>query len=516
MEDKNRNEPLDEKSERSQQEAAQPGGWGEPVSPAGWEAAAPGEEPRPDGAPDAPGHGPAGQEPPRQEGWAPGGYQAQPPGGYTPPNGGYQYNTASGWQSPSGGEGPGEYQWNFTAYESHDQGAPRRKHRGGLAVLATLGSVALITLTGFAGYGIWSMIQNASRTVQGDSSSAAPAPDSTPKPDANAPQLVLNDTPYAPEIQQSGGRLTTKQIAQRVKPSVVGVVQYITSGAGGTNQGSGIIMSADGYIVTNAHVVEGGNEGITVVLDNGEMYQAQLIGRDEKTDLAVLKIEEENLSYAEFGTSSSLEIGEPVVAIGNPGGVEFAGSVTQGCVSGLNRSIPMESGFTLTCIQTDAAINPGNSGGPLVNEFGQVIGINSSKIVYTGYEGLGFAIPVDDAQPVINDLIQYGYVKGRVKLGITGRGVDPARAQMFRYPLGVEIVTVEPDSPMAGANVVSGDIIVSIGDMEINGMGSLRDALDQYAPGDKVSVGIFRKNGNQIGGKETTITITLLEDTGGQ
>ena len=206
-------------------------------------------------------------------------------------------------------------------------------------------------------------------------------------------------------------------IAKKAGPAVVGVVSKITTTTYfGLSQeqeggGSGIIINSDGYIITNQHVINGATT-VKVVLNNGKEYDAKLIGQDRKTDLAVIKIEETNLPTAELGQSSALEVGELAVAIGNPMGLEFAGSVTAGVISALNRTMTVD-GRQYTLIQTDAAINPGNSGGALVNKYGQVIGINTVKIGASGYEGMGFAIPIDIAMPIINELLESGYVKGR-------------------------------------------------------------------------------------------------------
>ena len=239
------------------------------------------------------------------------------------------------------------------------------------------------------------------------------------------------------------GELTPQEVAKKVIPSVVCIQNYQRSNnnsmfffGGGAqsgdagdevspaSEGSGIIATSDGYIITNAHVVEGASS-LKVILSDGTSYEAQLVGSDSITDLAVIKIDATGLQAAEFGSSGDLEVGDSVMAIGNPGGLELSSSVTQGIVSALNRQITnSETGYTMDCIQTDTAINPGNSGGALVNMYGQVVGINSSKIVAEGYEGLGFAIPIDDAQSVISNLKEYGYVKDRAVLGITGQYLD--------------------------------------------------------------------------------------------
>lgn len=228
-----------------------------------------------------------------------------------------------------------------------------------------------------------------------------------------------NSTPGLTQTVNLGSELSTVDISKKVGPSVVGITSTInnvmsifntTSVSEGT--GSGIIISADGYVVTNNHVIDGAS-AVRVTLNTGTEYEAKVVGADSKTDLAVLKIKpDETLTVAELGDSSQIQVGERAVAIGNPLGMEFFGSTTQGIISAINRKITVDN-RTMSVIQTDAAINEGNSGGALVNAYGQVIGINAVKIASSSVEGMGFAIPISEAKPVIEDLIKHGYVKGR-------------------------------------------------------------------------------------------------------
>ena len=235
--------------------------------------------------------------------------------------------------------------------------------------------VLAIGVLSFAGYGVYSMVGDRDQKNVDSSSSQT-----------QMPGLSIQEKPATSEQAAADGSLTTTQIIKKVKPSVVGIVTYQGNNSfASSGAGSGIIMTSDGYILTNAHVVEKA-VGIKVVLDNGEEYSASLIGSDTRTDIAVIKIEAQNLTYADFGNSDQVEEGERVVAIGNPTGMQLAGSTTQGIISALDRAVKSENGYTMRFLQTDAAINPGNSGGPLVNEFGQVIGINSAKYVNEGYE----------------------------------------------------------------------------------------------------------------------------------
>ena len=245
--------------------------------------------------------------------------------------------------------------------------------------------------------------------------------------------------------------LSRQEAAQKVIPSVVCIQNYqITSqgfyfGGGSSDdgsagslagEGSGIIISEDGYIVTNQHVIDSASK-LEVVTSDGVSYEATLVGEDTQTDLAVIKIDATGLTAAEFADSADLQVGDEVMAVGNPGGLQLSSSVTFGYVSALNRPVTnSDTGYTVNCIQTDAAINPGNSGGALVDMNGRVVGINSSKIAATEYEGLGFAIPSDTVQPIVSDLMEYGYVQDRPMLGITGQYLNALQAAWNNVPSG--------------------------------------------------------------------------------
>ncbi len=306
--------------------------------------------------------------------------------------------------------------------------------------------------------------------------------------------------------QPSNDMLTVPQIYTKVKDSVVGIIVTITNGSQiGQGSGTGIILSEDGYIATNAHVVENA-AAIKVVLADEREYTAELVGSDTRTDLAVLKIEETGLQPAEFGDSDSLVVGETVVAIGNPYGLELAGTVTSGIVSALNRRIAIENVY-MTLIQTDASINPGNSGGPLVNSYGQVIGITSSKIVTTGYEGIGFAIPITSATDIIEELIKYGYIKDRPYIGIQGSDLDATYAQLYDIPQGVYVQYVDPECDAYKQGLKKGDIITAVNGVEITNMAELDEEKNNYKPGDSITLTVYRN------AREIQITIILSETT---
>lgn len=264
--------------------------------------------------------------------------------------------------------------------------------------------------------------------------------------------------------------------------------QQIVSGAG-----SGVIISADGYIVTNNHVVDGADK-ITVTLRDGTQYPATLIGADAKTDLAVVKIDGDGLSPAVMGSSSDLKVGETAVAIGNPLG-QLGGTVTNGIISALDRQITID-GQVMTLLQTNAAINPGNSGGGLFNQNGELIGIVNAKSSGSDVEGLGFAIPIDIAQPVISDLINYGYVQGRISLGISLIDIDDVTtAMMYRVSnLGVFVLDVSGGSAAENAGIQPGDRIVSIDGQDVSATADVNSILDQHSIGDTITITVERGN----------------------
>lgn len=424
------------------------------------------------------------------------------------------YNAATG--QPGGPQA--EYRWNFEDYEASGRNDRKRKKKqgSGLMVLAALlGAVVLVSVLFLAGYGVYSMLVP-SENVQNpaiSSSQQQPVDPSASSEGAltTAPGLNIIETPAGSGVAGSDDGLSTMEIAAKISPSVVGIAQY--SGYDTFNpsgEGSGIIISEEGYIITNAHVVEGA-AGINVELHNGETYVAQLIGIDAKTDLAVLKIGAEGLVAAEFGNSDELKVGERVIAIGNPGGSVLQGSVTQGIVSGVNRSLQEQHGISF--IQTDAAINPGNSGGALVNRFGQVIGINSAKIANVSYEGIGFAIPSSEAKPIVDDLMQYGYVKGRCKIGITGQEINDALSQMNNIPVGIYIWSVETTADIAGKGISKGDIITAIDGQKVETFEDISDILKGKQPGDTVTLTIYRSaRGMPNSGQTFTVGIELMED----
>ena len=316
------------------------------------------------------------------------------------------------------------------------------------------------------------------------------------------------------EKKPSGTKLDASQVYDKLIQSVVGVETTITgqSGESEVGEGTGIVTTQDGYILTNAHVVNYSKKNsVKVVMHDNKTYEAKVVGYDKTSDLAVLKINASGLSTATFGDANAMKIGEQVVAIGNPGGLNFAGSITGGMISALDRSIESHSENGMAYIQADAAINPGSSGGPLVNMYAQVIGINSNKIAATGYEGMGFAIPISKAQPVINQLIRSGYVSGRCRLGITAQNLDGAQANLLGTS-GIQIKSIAADSDMTRAGAKVGDIITKADGKTISSLDDLFAVLENHKPGDTISMTVTSSTFSQ--GSAKNISVKLLEDKG--
>lgn len=306
-------------------------------------------------------------------------------------------------------------------------------------------------------------------------------------------KLAVSDSPRSAPNLLSGqdGALSLQEIYEKMIPSVVSIV---------TNNGSGtgIIMSEDGYLITNYHVIDGAYE-IAAILNSDETYPAALVGGDEASDLAVLKISaEQALRPAEFGDSDQLRVGDSVVAIGDPLGTRLRGTMTDGIISAINRDLIVND-REMTLIQTNAALNNGNSGGPLINCFGQVIGINaiklSSSYFNSSVEGLGFAIPISSAKPIIDELIENGYVSGRPAIGIGGESLPMAVRVYYRLPEGVYITYVNPASDAYAQGIAEGDIITAIDGTAIATIDQLDSVKNQYQAGQRVTLTVYTQGG---------------------
>lgn len=328
---------------------------------------------------------------------------------------------------------------------------------------------------------------------------------------------------YVKQISLNNYSDTAVYAANKILPSIVGIkIEYkvntnsffgMPSGTSTASaSGSGIIISEDGYILTNNHVVSSSSESssyyqiseatkVSVILFNDETeYEAKIVGKDEQTDLAVIKIDKSGLTKAEFADSDDVKVGEFAMAVGNP--VNMTSTVTTGIVSALNRKIMDSDGKTFTCIQTDAAINSGNSGGALVNGDGNVIGINTLKLSGTGIEGIGFAIPINATTDVTSQLIQYSKVK-RPYIGISGIDLDEVTARKYNLVVGIYVKTVEDFSSAEKSGLKAGDVIVEADGKSVSKMDELTEIKNSHNIGDELKLKINR-DGNE---KEVSITL---------
>lgn len=461
------------------------------------------------------------------------------------------------------------YENNYNYVEVPGEGKDKKKDNKVGRTVAMLLAVAIVGgASGFGGAYLQNSIasddqpaasassDNAQQTSDSAENPAVTSSSSSSDTSGNVVNTLLNTS-------SSDGTLTTKQIVEKVSPSVVGVHSSFTTSSGtSTGTGTGIILSDDGYIITNAHVVQtevseyvsnnnnsgrygsnpfsgggdifdyffggsgiGGSyqkklrqaDTVKIVLSTDEdtEYEAEIVGADENSDLAVLKINAEGLDLipAEFGDSNQLTMGDKAVAIGYPLGLGL--STSEGIVSGLNRTLNVElssgGSASMTLIQTDAAINPGNSGGPLINGNGQVIGITSSKLVDSSVEGLGFAIPISDAMPLISDLMNKGYVTNTTpQIGITGSDINSAIMRYYNLPVdkGVMVVSVSEGSGAEAAGISAGDVIVAADGKDITSMDELTAAKKGKAIGDTMVLTLARADGNV----DVTLTLTGEDD----
>ena len=466
-----------------------------------------------------------------------GAYQQQNAAGsaYNNPAGGQTTPTGNGGSGNNGG-------YSYVNYYSDPNGGdpnkkPKKKHTG-LKVAAFV--LAMVVVSG-GSIGVYEGIRssnadNSSSIVASNDSSAAESStgDSSSSKKSDSSQSWI-------QLASTNGSMSVADIVKKVTPSVVGVQSTFSSSNGSNNNpmngyggffgygsqgnngsqgmtgvGTGIIMSKDGYIVTNAHVIYddeyGYGEASSVQIqmsDEETTYDARIVAYDKEADIAVLKIDADNLTPAEFGDSSSCEVGEMVVAIGNPLGLQFQNTVTCGIISALDRKVTINDN-TMTLIQTDTAINNGNSGGPLINSSGQVIGINSAKMssTYSGeatVEGIGFAIPMSEAKSIVDDLINYGYVTGRPQLGISCQDVTEAVSQAYNIPVGAYIFSVTAGGAADQAGLQPGDVITGIQDQTISTTEELNAVKNQYKAGDTITLTYVRA------GETKKVDVTLAE-----
>ena len=373
-----------------------------------------------------------------------------------------------------------------------------KKHSRGLALGLCGVAAACLLFAGGAVVGNMAFGGNANS----DSGTSASTSDS-------APTLQINSKPESDSSNSSDNYDTAdgmagEDIYKKVNPSVVSV---ISTTAEGTGSGSGVIMSKDGYIITNNHVVDGA-QSVSVQLSDGTSLDADIIGTDEQTDLAVIKVTPtSDLTAAEFGDSDELEPGEYAYAIGSPGGVQFANTITGGRISAINRDLTVND-RVMTLIQTDASINNGNSGGALINKYGQVVGITSAKLSGHAFgsatvEGMGFAIPINTAKDIVDELIQNGYVSGRPSIGITGQNVESADGKVS----GVQVYSIDSRAKAASEGLQVGDVITAVDGTPTPDMDKVNELKQDKKAGDKLTLSVYRIST----GKTLNITITLTD-----
>ena len=373
-----------------------------------------------------------------------------------------------------------------------------KKHSRGLALGLCGVAAACLLFAGGAVVGNMAFGGNANN----DSGTSASTSDS-------APTLQINSKPESDSSNSSDNYDTAdgmagEDIYKKVNPSVVSV---ISTTAEGTGSGSGVIMSKDGYIITNNHVVDGA-QSVSVQLSDGTSLDAEIIGTDEQTDLAVIKVTPtSDLTAAEFGDSDELEPGEYAYAIGSPGGVQFANTITGGRISAINRDLTVND-RVMTLIQTDASINNGNSGGALINKYGQVVGITSAKLSGNAFgsatvEGMGFAIPINTAKDIVDELIQNGYVSGRPSIGITGQNVESADGKVS----GVQVYSIDSRAKAASEGLQVGDVITAVDGTPTPDMDKVNELKQDKKAGDKLTLSVYRIST----GKTLNITIKLTD-----
>lgn len=420
----------------------------------------------------------------------------------------------TGYSSYSNQQGYSGYNNNYSS-QSYYQPAPAKKSgmtKGMKAFVACI-AVAIVFALGFGAASIVKSVDKSSPTVD------------EKVINEDLPEININESPVTPTKISSGGVLTPTQIAAKCRPSNVGIVVYTQGTNSSAGEGSGVIMGEDAsgtytYIITCAHVISDAGVSVKIQTEDGTTYDADIVGFDTRTDLGVLKIKASGLPAAEFGDSDSLLVGDAVYAIGNPGGIEFFGSFTQGYVSSIDRPVSSEIGYTMKSIQHSAAINPGNSGGMLVNAYGQIIGINSQKIAATDYEGMGFAIPITSAKEIIENIIQYGYVPDRPKLGISYYPVSASAqysmiAQIKGLPAGTLIINeIDPDGSLANTEARQYDMIIAVDGEPLTTADVLLEKIDNGKVGDKMTLTLCRVNSN-YSLSEFEVEISLVEDKSG-
>lgn len=445
---------------------------------------------------------PSGQQAPRDS------YGQQYPYGTGQPN---SWN-----QNDNGGSFPnwnGQYWQNGAGFQPSPSGwppqEPKQKMSVGVKVfIVILAVLAVSFIGGFAGFGIYVVVQQQDGTSSESSdnhSSSQSSNDTIVDEDtaANIPDKTDPDFQGITLSSADSETLTPEQVYEKVSVSMVSVlatsIGNTTESGSSVSQGSGVIATSNGYIITNAHVINYSKSAqVSVITHDQKQYDGIVVGLDKDADLAVIKIEAEGLTPAEFGDDSNLSVGETVVAIGNPGGVRYSGSMTMGVVSAVNRSVANYSSTGITYIQTDTAINPGNSGGGLINMRGQIVGINTIKVVSSGYEGMGFSIPISQAKSILDTLIREGDIPSVGRLGITGSTQYlPVDGENYSVAGGVLIASIDSSSPLADSDLEQGDLVVAFNGNTIKTLEDVYTQLKDYRVGEEITLTIRRMNENE-------------------
>lgn len=374
---------------------------------------------------------------------------------------------------------------------------PPKHHnkKGGRKLVIGLCSVAAACLL-FAGGAVTTYL--ITNSTQSDTSA------SVSTDNGSTPTMQISSKPSNSGSSDATDGLAGEDIYKKVSPSVVSVISTTSEGTG---SGSGVIMSKDGYIITNNHVVEGA-QSVSVQLSDSSSLDATIVGTDEQTDLAVIKVESStDLTPAEFGDSDQLEPGEYAYAIGSPGGVQFANTITGGRISAINRDLTVND-RVMSLIQTDASINNGNSGGALINKYGQVVGITSAKLSGNAFgsatvEGMGFAIPINTAKDIVDEIIKNGYVSGRPSIGITGRNVSSQDGSIS----GVQVYSIDSRAKAASEGLKVGDVITAVNGTPTPTMDEVNTVKADKKAGDKLTLSVYRISED----KTINLTITLTD-----
>lgn len=428
------------------------------------------------------------------------------------------------------------YSYTYSADEHDTDGAkPKKKKRGFLKAVAFILCMAIVGTGSVKGYQYFekhdsklSIMVNDDKKSDKEQSESSDKSDETKASDESSTNSASSkkdsQLPSLIDLASRDDAKSVPDIVEEAMPSVVGIAstfEYKSNsnsafswgwGSSSTPEsneikgtGTGIVMTADGYIITNAHVIYDDSEyqcgkavDVSVVFSDKSELEAKIVGYDTESDIAVLKVDADNLTPATFGNSDELEVGELVIAIGNPLGFDLFGSVTSGIVSALNREISINE-KQMKLIQTDAAINSGNSGGPLLNSCGQVIGINSAKMSSNysssaSIEGLGFAIPISEAKNIIDDLISYGYVTGKPQIGISCVDVDELYSRYYNIPQGIWVREVEEGSAAEKAGIKVGDVIIGIEGEAVSSIKEMNGIKNKYKAGDEITLTISRSN----------------------